>query len=376
MRWLHGLRMVAAGACVAAVAGGAGVARSADAPAPARTAPVALLDGTSGPHILPGIHGVTNTVTTSDASEQLSTYGRPVRVGSSTYWLGIDVFNEGPGSWPDLGVYLLREAAPGHWQIHEYSWLAFRPPTFAVNPKAMTATLATGRAEAPSSIHVSFTPRRVYSHSCALVGGGTGVYRKATGTISVSAFKVVTNTSPVFGTITVRPRQAILSVDPGCRSSTVSVNEQPCPRPEVLDAPGPAPSEWGAFTNAAGTRVEIDAISASMTPTREQHSHMLEETLPIADLPRPAATATGATAVLLTRGSVFAAGEGVFTSNQAPRVITGSCTLDGVAHTYSTSEYRGVLSPGAARLIALWDTGHIPLVPDTPAFLLLSRLTS
>ncbi len=351
-------------------------------PASARsTGAAAVVPSSPGPslgaslRILPGLHAVENAATNPYASEQLSTYGRPVTTGGVTYWMGIDVFTAGPGSSPDLGVYMLR-GGPGHWQLHDYWWLTFRPVSFSVNPKTMTAKMSTGTMTAPSTMAMSFTPTHVYTHACSLVGGGRGIDRIAVGTLSVSTFKVVTDTSPVFGTITVRPRKAKVWDDPGCKSSVGHLNQHPCPRSEELNVPGPAPSEWGAFTNVAGTRAEIDAVSASMTPTRLQHSHLLEETLPLSDLPRPTATATGATAVVLTRGARFATGEGVFTSTHAPRVTTGSCVLRGVTHTYTTSTYTGVFSPGSPRLIALWDTGHIPLVPDTVADLWLSHLTS
>jgi hypothetical protein len=57
-------------------------------------------------------------------------------------------------------------------------------------------------------------------------------------------------------------------------------------------------------------------------------------------------------------------------------VTSGSCTMRGGAHTFTTSEYRGVISPGVPRLIALFDTGHIGLAANTPASLSLSQLTS
>jgi len=97
--------------------------------------------------------------------------------------------------------------------------------------------------------------------------------------------------------------------------------------------------------------------------------------VPRANLPAPKVSANGATATFLTRGSLFSTGVGVFTSTRAPRVSSGSCTTRGVAHTYTTSDYRGVLSPGLPRLVALFDTGRIGLAANTPADLWVSHLT-
>jgi hypothetical protein len=281
------------------------------------------------------------------------------------------VFTDGLGSRPQLDVYLLR-GRPGHFQLHDYWWL--RTASFSVNRGTMTARL-NGGAISPSAISMRFRPTHVSSHSCTLQGGGTGAYRKAIGLLSVSAFRVVTNTSPVFGAITVRPRKAELLLDPGCRSNVVHENPHPCPRPEVIDAPGLARSEWGVSTNAADTKTLIDALSPSTTTTKLQHMHLIEDTVPLADLPAPTFSANGATARFLAHGSLFSTGVGVFTSTRAPRVSSGSCTMHGVAHTYTTSEYRGVLSPGVPRLIALFDTGHIGLAANTPADLWVSHLT-
>jgi hypothetical protein len=323
-------------------------------------------------HVWTSADPAANTITTTaPASEQLSSYGRPIRVGHSQYWLNLDVFTFEPGSSPELDIVLVR-GRPGHFQLHEYWWL--RRASLAVDGPAMTARL-NGGAISPSASSMRFTPMHVWSHTCTLVGGGTGTYRKAIGMLSASAFRVVTNTSPVFGTITVRPRKAQLVVDPGCRSSIVHFNPHPCPSSELIDAPGPAPSEWGAATNGSDTRAAIDAVSASMTPTKLQHAHITEETLPLSDLPPPTVSAGGATATFLTRGSLYATGVGIFSSTRAPSVVTGSCTRAGVAHTFTASVYRGVLSSGASPLIALFDTGRIGLAA-TPAFFWVSHLTS
>ena len=324
------------------------------------------------PHIWTSEHPATTAITTTaPATEQLSTFGRPIKVRHSTYWLDLDVFTVGPGSSPQLDIYLLR-GRPGHFELHDYWWL--RSASFLVNRGTMTARLNGGMIS-PSAISMRFSPTHVRSHSCALEGGGTGIYREAIGRLSVSAFRVVTNTSPVFGTITVRPRKAELLVDPGCKVNVTHQNPRPCPRTEVINAPGLARSEWGVDTNAADTKTLISAVSPSTTLTKLQHTHITAETLPLADLPAPTLAGNGATATFLTRGSLFTTGVGVFTSTAAPRVTSGSCTLRGVAHTFTTSEYRGVLSPGVAPLIALFDTGHIGLAANTPASLSVSRLS-
>jgi hypothetical protein len=306
------------------------------------------------------------------ATEQLSTYGRPIRVGHSTYWLDLDAYTEGPGSFSQLDVYLIR-GRPGQFQLHEYSWL--RNSTLTVNRRAMTARLD-GGSISPSAIQLGFSPTHVWSHTCTLAGGGTGTFRKAVGAISVSAFRVATNTSPVFGTIRVRPRKALLWLDPGCRSDLVGFNPHPCPSSEVINAPGAAPSEWGAAVSPNGTHTLLVSVGASQTPTKLQHAHWFDETLPRSDLPPPLLTPTGATATFLTGGSLFATGVGRFTSSHAPRTFTGSCTRAGVHHTYRTTEYRGLLSPSAPPLIALFDTGHIRLASPTAAYLDVSHLTS
>jgi hypothetical protein len=361
---------VGAVACLGAALVGLGHAE----PARASTRPLAIsLSAHARARIWTSVRPATNAVTTvAPASEQIATFGRPIKVGHATYWLDLNVFTDGAGSYPQLDVFLIR-GRPGHFQFHDYSWL--RSASFTVNRRAMTARL-NGGSISPSAISMHFSPTHVTSHSCALQGGGTGTYRKAVGLLSVPAFRLVTNTSPVFGTITVRPRRAELLLDPGCRSDLAGYNPRPCPQAESIDAPGLARSEWGVATNSSDTKALIDAVSPSTTFTKLQHTHIIEDTVPLADLPAPTVSKNGAMATFLTRGSLFSTGVGVFTSTRAPKVLTGSCTMRGVAHTFTTTRYRGVLSPGALPLIALFDTGHIGLAANTPAYLELSHLTS
>ena len=357
-------------ACMCAVLTG-GLGPAAMARASTRPPAVSLSAHARG-HVWTSVPGAASAVTTvAPASEQLATFGRPIEVGHATYSLDLNVFTDGGGFSPQLNVFLLR-GRPGHFQFHDYWWL--RSASFAVNRRTLTARLD-GGAISPSAISLRFTPTHVTSHRCGLQGGGTGTYRKAIGRLSVAAFRVATNTSPVFGTITVRPRRAELLLDPGCRSDLVGYNPRPCPSAESIDAPGLARSEWGAATNSADTKALIDAFAPSTTLTKLQHTHITEETVPLADLPAPTLSAKGATAMILTRGSLFATGVGVFTSSRAPKVVRGSCMLRGVAHTFRTAQYRGVLSPGTPALIALFDTGHIGLAADTPAELSVSHLT-
>jgi hypothetical protein len=354
--------------CATLCAAAAGTARASTRLLPALSA----ISARPQLHMASGITPAAGVATVEPASVQLATYGVPIRRGNTTNWLYLDTYMFQGDTSASLDAFLGR-GTNSHNQFHDYWWL--RPATLTYNPRTMAARMNAG-AISPSSIAMRFAPTHVYSHTCTLVGGGTGTYHRAIGRLRISSFRLVTNTSPVFGTIATPPRKAELLVDPGCRSSVVGFNAHPCPAAEAIDAPGLARSEWIASTNAAGTRALIWSLSPSTTLTKEQHSHLTEDRVPATDLPPPTLSATGATATILTSGSVFSRGEGIFTSARAPRLVTGSCTRSGVHHTYAASVYRGVLSPGITPLVALFDTGHIGLAPNTAAYLEVSHLTS
>src|SRR5579862_2965994 len=113
---LRAMRVVVVFFGAVMVFAGPASARSTDAAAVVRSSTGPSL-GTSL-RILPGLHAVENAATNPYASEQLSTYGRPVTTGGVTYWLNIDVFTAEPGSYPSIDVYMLR-GVRGHWQLHD-----------------------------------------------------------------------------------------------------------------------------------------------------------------------------------------------------------------------------------------------------------------
>jgi hypothetical protein len=313
--------------------------------------------------------------TASDwASVQLSTVGRRLRIHGVTNWASLDAYRPaGRGSPTDAEVFVAR-GSRAHSQFNDYRWDTARPIAFHVDRRTLTATLDTGSAWRPSRIALTFTPGVIHTHTCALHGGGTGVYKQTRGTLTISTFRIATTTRPFFGTFSIHPTAAVVDVDPGCQYHG-GLQDHRCPASEVINAPGPAKSEWDGVVNLPGTKAWIGSVEPQTRPVRNQFSHWTQDVVPVSDLPPPTAGPDCARAVLHTTGAKFASGTGVFTSTSKPETSTGSCVLAGVTRTYSEKVYKGVLSPGADPLTALLDVGPLSLAPNTRAELALGSLT-
>jgi hypothetical protein len=309
------------------------------------------------------------------ASVQLSTYGKPIRINGVTNYMYMDTFMSQGETQPDLFDVIVARGTSAHNQFNDYTWDNFQGIAFSVNHKTLSARFDTGSAVLPSQITMTFAPGQIHTRTCTLHGGGTGILKTTVGTLTVSAFKVATKTSPFFGTITTRPTKAKVWVDPGCKYKGGGGFHR-CPAAEVINAPGLAPFEGGGGINIQRTRAAVD----SLVPTTsfrsvDQYSHWTDDRVPLSDFPAPKTSATGATATLLTTGAQFVSGTAKFTSTSKPKIQTGSCRLAGVTRTYREATYKGVLSPGSDPLTALLDVGHRSLAPNTKAYLELGRLT-
>jgi hypothetical protein len=81
----------------------------------------------------------------------------------------------------------------------------------------MDTSVDLGATIAPSQLAATYTPATgISKQRCTLVAGGHGFLRQSRGTMTYSAFNVVTPTSPFFGTLTTGPAQAGEAFDPGC----------------------------------------------------------------------------------------------------------------------------------------------------------------
>lgn len=327
---------------------------------------------------LPGSYSA-EPAASNPVSETLSSAPTTVTIGGIAYKMELDVNTlTGAGTFPPSVDVTLIRGSVDHTQIHDYGFQTTKSITFSVNQKTMGATVNTGTLIDPSVIATVFKATKVTTKTCSLGGGLTGTYRSATGTLTTSAFKVATGTTPFFGTITTKPTTATLTIDPGCTGSGGGGGGSalPCPSSEMLQPSGTAPLKtvWIAGTVPGTSDVFVGALNdpASLTAV-EQPLHAVEELLPATDLPAPTTSATGATARLLTAGSQFLTGSATFTSTKAPRVTTGSCTLSGKKYTYTTRGFTGTLKAGSPALAALFDTGHVTLT-SMPAELDLSVL--
>lgn len=327
---------------------------------------------------LPGSFGLRPALA-GPVNESLTSAPTTVTIAGVAYRMQLDVetFTGAGPVPPSVSVELSRGSAT-HTQIHEYGFQPTKPVTFSVNQKTMGASVNTGTLIAPSAIATVFKPTKVTSRTCGLGGGATGTYRSATGTLTTSAFKIATGTTPFFGTITTKPTTATLVIDPGCTTGGGGGASLPCPSSEQLQPAGNGPltTGWFAATVPGSSSAQLVAVNVPAALTAvEQPFHLIGEVVPAADLPAPTAGATGATARILTTGAVFLRGSAIFTSTKAPKTTTGSCTLAGKKHTYSMRAYTGTLKAGTPALLALFDTGRKTLV-SMPAELDLTRLTS
>jgi hypothetical protein len=318
----------------------------------------------------------------------LQTGGRAVRIGGVTYQYGTTLSKDlSPGFHPaELEFGLFRGVIdPPRLAIQEHDY-AFAPSTglgFRFDRTTFAATLHTGLRIAPSSANIAFTPVHRFSAPCTLADGSAGAIHFVDGRLRGIGFKLVSGTSPFFGTVTRAPIRAELIYDPGCTES----------------GSGPDPGGPDPFANRCDGREAVIAqigdttfITASIyggghtlmaadqtpvfSPTRFV-DHFILADAPGATLPAPTYTAHGATARIRTAGNSFASGAGTFTSTTAPGISgVQHCRANGGSHAYRQYTYTGtIVSPAAAPLLVRFDTGAVA-IRRAPGTLVILKYTS
>lgn len=266
--------------------------------------------------------------------------------------------------------------APRAGQYYDYT---FSPPSgigFRFRTSGTGAVVKASKATAPSRIDATYAATSHQSLPCTLRGGSRGHMVFSSGTVSFSAFRFVSGSSPVFGTITKHAAKASFAYDPGCGGEVKVVNV--CSPGEVVATGRPSsPQQW-AFGQILGERrpVELALATSSVSPTETLDRQVAAE-VRAGDLPAPMASPTGATARVRTTGNPLMTGSASFASTRAPTTRTGRCRdEDGSRHTYSETTYAGRLTSDSPLLTVSFSTGSLSFPSPQPARLYLTSLTS
>ena len=231
------------------------------------------------------------------------------------------------------------------------------------------------------------------SKTCRLYDGRMGTKLTAKGTMTWSAFELVTSTAPFFGTIHTQPTRATIVKDPGCESGIVvfssaanAVRAIPKVGPAIG---GSAYRERGArpcFLNRAlGAKVgpgrffgfekpygfpQIFGISVrqGQVPPDESEFHVIEAFAGVTTLPKPVKVGPGRfEAAIRSEGGEFMNGSATFMSG-APVVRTGLvCQAGPRLRHFTRLTYRGTLEPAVPPLLAAFDTLPLALRDGTQA---------
>jgi hypothetical protein len=311
-----------------------------------------------------------------------------------TYRMSLSVFGD-PGFGSSVDVGLSRAQADGRaFQAHDYSFSPQSGINFHYDRKTLeTATLDTTTAISPSQITGSFTATSVKSKTCRLYDGRKGTKLTAKGTMTWSAFDVVTSTAPFFGTIHTQPTKATIVKDPGCESGIIvfsSAANSVRAIPKVGAAVGgSAYRERGArpcFVNRAlGAKVgpgrffgfekpyrfpQIFGISlrTGQVPPDESEFHVIEAFARVTTLPKPVKVGPGRfEAAIRSQGGEFMNGSATFMSG-APVVRAGLvCQAGPRLRHFTRLTYRGTLEPAVPPLLAAFDTLPLALREGTQA---------
>ena len=300
-------------------------------------------------------------------SMQLYTDPESVTVNGVTYQMYLSAFTAPAafGQPPQLDIQLDRTTARGGMitgeQDHSYGYAPLSGLTLTANAGLTHAHLKTGTSIAPSAIDMRFhATGSVLQTPCTLVTGGRGTFQVASGTLSAPKFKVATGTVPFFGNITAAPATATVVHDPGCSSfvQAASVFRFPCTGPTLEHAS--LTTFWLSQLGFRRGRVAqlADLTSNPFGPTGTDHFAI--GLGPGADMRVPAGGADGIRVAVRTAGVPFMGGSAVFRATGKPRVSPGhSCFWERHVHRYTNVRYEGTLTPAAAPLAALFDTGTL-----------------
>ena len=288
-----------------------------------------------------------------------------------TYRMSMTVYQDA-GSGGTLQLRLSRVAPDGRaFQSHSYGFSPQSGIHLTYDKKTLqTAALDTTTAITPSQVTGAFTATSVKSKTCRLYDGRMGTRRVATGTMSWSAFDVVTSTAPFFGTIHTQPAAAKIIKDPGCSQGVVvfssaanAVRAIPKIGPAIVtSAPHERYVQPCFFNRALGAKVGPGrffgfekayrypqifqyALRASQVPPDEGEFHDIEALAGRSSLPKPVKVGAGRfEASISASGDEFMTGSATFTSGP-PAIRTGlSCQAGGRTRPFARLTYRGTLA--------------------------------
>lgn len=310
-----------------------------------------------------------------------------------TYSMSLAVIGA-PGFGSSVDVGLSRVQGDGRaFQAHDYGFSPQSGIAFRYDRKALeNATLDTTTAISPSQITGSFTATSVKAKTCRLYDGRIGTRLTAKGTMSFSAFDVVTSTAPFFGTIHTPPTKATVVKDPGCESGIIVFSgaaNSVRAIPKVGSAVGSAYLERGVrpcFVNRAlGAKVgpgrffgfeknygtpEIFELGLRQrqVPPDESEFHFIEAFAGPSTLPKPVKVGPGRfEAAIRSEGGEFMNGSATFMAG-APTVRAGLvCRAGPRLRHFTRLTYRGTLEPAVPPLLAAFDTLPLALREGTPA---------
>ena len=273
----------------------------------------------------------------------------------------------------------LPRTRPTAFQLHDYSFAPQTGATFTVHKDSMDTSVDLGATIAPSQLAATYAPTsRIAKQHCTLITGGHGYLRQSQGTMTYSAFSIVTPTSPFFGTLGTGPARAAEVFDPGCTNiDTISLVSprvraavpfaaprlQPCAGRESLVALS-STEQW-VFEKVFGRRASTQLAGTGTDPNTQpvvSDSHAIIAGASTYDLPRPQHNGHGATAEVFSAGDPFMTGSATFTSAKAPIVSGGhTCKAGGKVHRFSSLRYTGQLVPNTNALTANFDTTPVAL---------------
>jgi hypothetical protein len=311
-----------------------------------------------------------------------------------TYEMSLSVFGD-PGFGSTLDVSLSRAQADGRaFQAHDYGFSPQSGINFHYDRKTLeTASLDTTTAIDPSRLSGSFSATSVKAKTCRLYDGGVGTKLTAKGTMTWSAFDVVTSTAPFFGTIHTQPTKATIVKDPGCESGIIVFSGaagavqaipkvgsavggsaslgrgvRPCFVNRALGAKV-GPGRFFGFEKGYGFPAIFElGLRQRQVPPDESEFHLIEALAGVGTLPKPAKVAPGRfEAAIRSEGGEFMNGAATFTSGP-PAVRTGLvCRAGNGLRRFERLTYRGTLEPVAPPLLAAFDTLPLALREGTPA---------
>jgi hypothetical protein len=309
-----------------------------------------------------------------------------------TYSMSVTVFGD-PGFGSSLDVGLSRAQADGRaFQAHDYGFSPQSGINLSYDRKTLeTATLDTTTAISPSQITGSFTATSVKARQCRLYDGRMGTRLTAKGTMTWSAFDVVTSTAPFFGTIHTQPAAATIVKDPGCGVSVTSVavnavraiprvgsaigggayrerGARPCYLNRALGAKVGAGRFFGFEKAYRDPEIFELGLRQRQVPPDESEFHLIEAFAGRTTLPKPVKVGPGRfEAAIRSEGGEFMNGSATFTSGP-PAVRTGLvCRAGPRLRHFTRLTYRGTLEPAVPPLRAAFDTLPLALREGTPA---------